>query len=484
MPFLFKQNNYKFSGKLSEKGNDDFAEPNSQKKSTVSESIHSPKLLFEKIRKAKASVRKMLNLPKKIVNSEPNDQGTKNSILQAESTKSVNYAKHLANLNSPISGTLISPVDKTSFETLAEENKKVKSYIEAKISNKYIITTYVHGISKNGELSEDDSLEKISNAKEVVIGDLHGDIKKLIEHLILSGMISLSENHLDKFYRITENGNTNGNFANYRKMTELSSILSRVVWIGGIRELKLIGDVLSDRSGNDLVMIRFINDLRKKGARITIFTGNHDHNAFLPNSGVLKQATSMINARASSGFGSQSDYLSYPPIQKEYLQYARDIKVLEFNPLTETLITHAPIYETSFKQWHSIMIQNKLIRQVDYNQLNIQDFVKGFNHLYRLYLKELVLTGCTNQKMEKYLMIEETSFLFSRNGGQDGQSNDLPTFNGQIKVLVNGHNTCPNSPTSSKGLVGNENFVNICLDNSAGKSDDSKIVYSPIYLIR
>ena len=94
-----------------------------------------------------------------------------------------------------------------------------------------------------------------------------------------------------------------------------------------------------------------------------------------------------------------------------------------------------------------------------------------------------MLKGQSSKSLEDYLMNEDTALLFARNGGNGGQSDDLPTFNGQIKVLVNGHNTCDESPTSSGGLIGNSEFTNICLDNSAGKKDGENGYDSPLYLV-
>jgi hypothetical protein len=369
-----------------------------------------------------------------------------------------------------------------------EKREEVTKYIEAKIASKYKITTFEQGISNNGELSDQNPTEKMKNAQEIVIGDLHGDIKKFVEHLVLSEMAYLSKDDLEKLYAITENGNDSGSYSDASKMKELSSILSKVQWTGGNREFKLVGDVLSDRNGNDLVMIKYINQLRSKGANIMTLSGNHDHNAFLPNNGVFGgrlhgQANSMLNARESAGFKTQADYFANPEIQKEYLQYAKNLKVFEYNPETQTLIAHAPIFEKTFQQWHKIMVHKKIITESNFDKLDIVDFTEKLNSFYQSYLQELILKGQSGKTMEDYLMNEDTALLFARNGGDNGQSDDLPTFNGQIKVLINGHNTCENSPTSSKGLIGNKEFVNVCLDNSAGKYDDENGNDSPLFLV-
>lgn len=369
-----------------------------------------------------------------------------------------------------------------------EQREEVARYIEAKIANKYKITTFEQGLSNNGELSDLNPKEKMKNAQEIVIGDLHGDIKKFVEHLVLSEMAYLPKDDLEKLYAITENGNDSGSYSDASKMQELSTILSKVEWTGGSREFKLVGDVLSDRNGNDLVMVKYINQLRAKGANILTLSGNHDHNAFLPNAGVLGgrqhgQADSMLNARESAGFKTQADYFANPEIQKEYLQYAKNLKVFEYNPETQTLIAHAPIFEKTFQQWHKIMVHKKIITENDFNKLDIADFTEKLNGFYQSYLQELILKGQSGKTMEDFLMNEDTALLFARNGGDNGQSNDLPTFNGQIKMLINGHNTCENSPTSSKGLIGNKDFVNVCLDNSAGKYDNENGNNSPVFLV-
>jgi hypothetical protein len=389
------------------------------------------------------------------------------------------------NIQSPIIENITANPESTISP---EQREEVSRYIETKIASKYKITTFEQGVSNNGELSDLNPTEKMKNAQEIVIGDLHGDIKKFVEHLVLSEMAYLSKDDIEKFYAITENGNDSGNYSDPSKMKELTNILSKVRWIGGNREFKLVGDVLSDRNGNDLVMVMYINQLRSKGANILTLSGNHDHNAFLPNNGVLGgrlhgQANSMLNARESAGFQTQTDYFTNPEIQKEYLQYAKNLKVFEFNPETQTLIAHAPIFEKTFQQWHKIMVHKKIITETNFNKLDIGDFTEKLNGFYQSYLQELILKGQSGKTMEDYLMNEDTALLFARNGGDNGQSQDLPTFNGQIKVLINGHNTCENSPTSSKGLVGNKDFVNVCLDNSAGKYDDETGHDSPIFLV-
>ena len=305
--------------------------------------------------------------------------------------------KPLENINTEVVDQVISQVvgvggaqKKAELKITLEQREEVAKYLEAKVASKYRITTFEQGKSNNGELSDIDPIEKMKNAQEITIGDLHGDIKKLIENLVLSEMAYLSQADLDTMYLITENGNSNGNYTNPDKMKELSGILSRVEWTGGNREFKLVGDVLSDRNGNDWVMVKYINELRRKGANITTLSGNHDHNAFLPNNGVLGgrlhgQADSMFNARESAGFQSQADYFADPVIQKEYLEYAKNLKVFDYNTETQTLTAHAPIFEKTFQQWHKILLHKKVIIETDYNKLDLGDFSEKLNGFYQGY---------------------------------------------------------------------------------------------------
>jgi hypothetical protein len=359
--------------------------------------------------------------------------------------------------------------------------EKCRSFILEKIQSKYKIQSYVYG----KEDFEQNDFETLKSAKEVVIGDIHGDLSKLLEHLILADILTFDHSDLEAIYDILEVGE----FENSKKMQTLSSLLSKFELPKSERIVRLLGDIIGDRKGNDLVMIKFLNLLTDKGLNLRCFVGNHDHNSFVPEPAWSDSfRVSLLNAQRSVVMGhyqlDQKAYFADPEVLDKYRKYISRLRIMEFDESRKIYYGHAPVYESTFKKGYQLLAKNSpdfLQKSLTYEDCKLTHFANMINQSYRKYARKMIEDGGTNPEFEQYLFNMKDGLLFSANGGKFGVVDVYPTFHSEIQTYVNGHFNSPNSP--SRGIVGNDKFQNICLDNEAGLKLNLDEI-SPVFLIQ
>jgi hypothetical protein len=166
----------------------------------------------------------------------------------------------------------------------AENSVATKKLVKDKIP--YSVLVYQKAEQNNDFCYDLDTDFDLTTASETTIGDMHGSFLKLIESSVLAGMIDLPVEYLQKLYTILDErfddvGDDNYTLTDPRKIKQTIAIINQIQWTGESRKLRMMGDILADRDGNDLVMLHLIQRLKNLSKSddhdsISYLVGNHD----------------------------------------------------------------------------------------------------------------------------------------------------------------------------------------------------------------
>ena len=141
-------------------------------------------------------------------------------------------------------------------------------FIESQIN--YPIEIY----NQHDYIAEDLGMQiiRLQTSDLIVIGDLHGNVKKAVEILILAQVIDFEIKGLEKFLNLWNSDN----FGDKEIIFNLISLIKKVK-LKTSKKVIFLGDILADRVGNDILGLAFISHLRNIGLEIQTLIGNHDH---------------------------------------------------------------------------------------------------------------------------------------------------------------------------------------------------------------
>lgn len=113
---------------------------------------------------------------------------------------------------------------------------------------------------------------RVITQSDVFLGDMHGNSKKLLYHLIKEGIFSVSESDYNQFVQIYNRSQT----LTVDDKQKLDAIMQRVTLKSHPKCLHLLGDLLADRGNNDYLTLKIIEKLGKLGVNYDILFSNHD----------------------------------------------------------------------------------------------------------------------------------------------------------------------------------------------------------------
>ncbi|MCA9842642.1 MAG: hypothetical protein KC475_11030 [Cyanobacteria bacterium HKST-UBA03] len=276
-----------------------------------------------------------------------------------------------------------------------------------------------------------ETLPHVQPASRVVVGDMHGNWLKLLETLLVGGLITFqtpggSSDALKPLTTIRDLGEQLNRAIDADPNLEQRAVrdsiwelkdklleqFQTIRWTDENRQLLLLGDVIADRGPLDYVtmgLIRAINRTDDDGSvddhtnykdRIAYLTGNHDHGVYqyytFGESPLLGEANHQEN-RYRSLVNSlklmQDDPGRWDDLKKQYQQFLGHAKVMLYNPDEKTLYVHAPVRRQemnglvdmvcnyaqtfNFTRWK----YNEIIHNVAMNQ-----FVDDANELYHFHI--------------------------------------------------------------------------------------------------
>ncbi|MFM7469154.1 MAG: hypothetical protein ACKO37_06615 [Vampirovibrionales bacterium] len=223
-------------------------------------------------------------------------------------------------------------------------------------------------------------LSQLKQGQTIVLGDLHGSSQKLLEHLIVTGVVGGTSHTFKALHGIHQQAielikkdpfltQTSHQEAYAQLFQTYQTLLPHVVWRGSPeKKLCLIGDVIGDRGIGDAFILSLLHQLevsKKEGypesktPAFEVVLSNHDHWAWLQ---WLKDyhhtPTSSINvpSKPSKPF-TDTGKASYartwaiskhaPALKAEhdklYEWYFKHMKLLSYDPTRKALFTHASV---------------------------------------------------------------------------------------------------------------------------------------------
>jgi hypothetical protein len=323
----------------------------------------------------------------------------------------------------------------------------------------------------------DIGLEKLTTAKNIVIGDIHANFIKLAESMFNTGLVTMGEGDAKKFTdlstKIDELVTMHGkgwlkplsirglvaikvsdqakqNFIQIHN--ELLGLIKGIKWIGDNRKLILLGDLIADRGHSDWLIMALLELIPE--ANLVRLASNHGHMAF--NAEWRKRSDNKIFASLERAQMVQSDPL---PDYQEYLSKA---KLFYYNKDERLLFMHAPATHEQVQPLFELVTKRELGQSCFCNSTKtpgqIADFVELANNFYCQY----VSSGQVNEEIEEVLR----PFLWAR--GNYDSTDKIPFFGNSkrcasgVRVVCVGHDT---QQTQDK-LFGSHVFR---MDQMAGK---------------
>lgn len=235
----------------------------------------------------------------------------------------------------------------------------------------------------------------------IIAGDLHGNIFKLIDLAIMAGYINISENNYSRLKNDIPLLKNKIKFEDYLIFNESKN------------QLIILGDCFVDRNKYDVLKLIFLNKLSLYNNKFILLYGNHDHLAFELIKG--KKIKMSYNKEFSKIKYSQS--IAPTEIYSMFFNLIRNhYKLSNILNIENKVIflSHAPVVECNVK---------KLIGN---NYDTIFDIDKKLNILFN----------------ENYMNLpdEIDEFIFNRICDK-GYPQDLLCFRGDVDLQISGHDT-------------------------------------------
>ncbi len=114
----------------------------------------------------------------------------------------------------------------------------------------------------------------------VTLGDMHGNVMKLIWELIYEGEIKINQEDFIRLWELYDQLSFDKNephaIANSKdQLEEFKDILDKITVIPS-SNIRLLGDLFADRGGNDYLTLKLLQKLHHNGLKLEIIFSNHD----------------------------------------------------------------------------------------------------------------------------------------------------------------------------------------------------------------
>lgn len=355
-------------------------------------------------------------------------------------------------------------------------------FIKSKIS--YPLVIY-HNKTYNQD-ANDTQIQKLINSKLIVIGDLHGNIKKALEILIVSDIVALDILDLILFFDLF----LDVNFGNDEIIVKLCNIIKSIK-LSNNKKVIFLGDILADRVGNDVLGLCFVNQLALIGLDFKILIGNHDHACNFEDLGAAKYMKDCCESFfLAFNIYDSGDFESKKEIELNLQKFLQKSKLLEFDKQNKTLFVHAGITKRNIKSFLKLFISLGILKRgYELSETTFENFCIIANQFYTDYrlgkyeakkyvIENKVLANIHSRNerlLEGFLWVGEhdylDSFEFFKSLG--------------VETIVHGHDDYDRNSIFSpmnNGYKSNSDFTVINLDNSQGKSLESSIDTLPLYI--
>jgi hypothetical protein len=169
-------------------------------------------------------------------------------------------------------------------------------------------------------------LPKLDQIKRVVVGDLHGNFHKLVDHFIRIGALTMDKK-------------------DYVQLINDPTCIDILIAEGKLKvnpnapELTLLGDIFADRNKFDRAKLSLLSYLSENGVKYKIIHSNHDENFMYD---LMGKEGAMKGKHAHKTFIETSTREKFNQIFRNHYQFAQ---------VTDgCLFSHAPIHNNDFNQ--------------------------------------------------------------------------------------------------------------------------------------
>ena len=310
----------------------------------------------------------------------------------------------------------------------------------------------------------EDTLKRLAQATPIALGDLHASVRKLVETLVMTNLVEMPFETAQTFVTLTDKLDQKQSIEGAHVIkAALEKLIPHMKWIGGKRQLILMGDTLSDRGPLDSLTMDIIQYLRKQAKNpeaIIVLASNHDHHAlnfirtgenYLPD----LLCRSLLNDMALAA--TSKDTESMPKLWHKYYDYLKQTKLLYLDA-DKTLYTHARVTDAHIQKLTTLLrdCPQKLPSLVNLTEKwtleKVKIFIGKANSLYQKHVKdEMEQCDCPEWpkqpawkvKLEQFLVGDKQSnktrpgFLWTRKPYEEKA--ELPFSDSSLKALVHGH---------------------------------------------
>ncbi|PIR83180.1 hypothetical protein COU19_01835, partial [Candidatus Kaiserbacteria bacterium CG10_big_fil_rev_8_21_14_0_10_56_12] len=297
----------------------------------------------------------------------------------------------------------------------------------------------------------------LAQADTVTLGDAHGSAAKILEAAILSELVSCTRETADTiqdvYAELVNAGrdvDMEGEHAPFKtaeqkklfaeKQKEFIGLIQEIEWIGGERQLLLIGDVLRDRGVSDAVTLAMLDGIRRQGGIVTTLASNHDCDALFTlaldrsrtgsNDGEItsiytlgdqEQGISDTRSRASLEGDEKKHYY------RQVREHLKSLSLFYYDEESNTFFSHAPVTPEQIEKLRAMVGMGEITRA------NVAEFTQKANEWYA----NLVDAVLDESKRYAAADVEFLSHLVWERS--DVTSSDSAPLYGIVNTFVHGH---------------------------------------------
>ncbi|MES2614289.1 MAG: metallophosphoesterase [Bdellovibrionota bacterium] len=303
--------------------------------------------------------------------------------------------------------------------------------------------------------------QKIFNAKEIMIGDAHGNVLRILYDLIYGGVFKTPSQEIwNELIDIISCAD---------RLTDLQLFRFERILCNEISKTKqpsqviFIGDLLAERQGNDNLMFTLFFEMKKKDLKYKIMISNHDLvflKYYLLNSYLIELDKEYCESLYSFLLFHQR-YIIHN-MDALYENYLEHLELFDYKPEIGLFICHATVKEKQIMNLCDLFLVNKSQNTADLLQNLKKEFegIKKNQDLFKLFLEEhAVRDFCWTRIDEEY----NTALKFLPGIDIIVQGHDLnkPYFASELTSAY---------PPSLSSHVSGKSLKRVVLDNRTGKS--------------
>ena len=250
----------------------------------------------------------------------------------------------------------------------------------------------------------------VFEAKEVYIGDAHGNTLRIIYDLVYSGSIKISSDELWKYLIDIMSSADQAKLTDEQYNNFIKILFEDITIIKDAPKIVFLGDLLSDRQSNDILTLVLLHMLKQKGLQYKIILSNHDllflrfhllkvkeYIDLYPNCG-----RSLLNYAQFCKIGTDEEIARSAELGLDLLygSYLSNLEIFDYKSDLKLFVSHATVGMEQIKKLFVVLKIFELYMALDVkkekNILNINDSIlkikkdwgENFGHYFQSNYKD------------------------------------------------------------------------------------------------